>query len=314
MTRTGAEIERARLALIQRHGTWTAANVDLGDGVYTIGPEAPTLHAGMVRFAQLFMDYTGKALAALRILDLACLEGEYAIEFARQGAQVVGIEGRAANIAKARFAKDALDLGNLDLIQDDVRNLRRENHGAFDAVLCSGILYHLDAPDVAEFLYRIGEVCDKCLIVDTHVAFRGRESFEHRGSTYWGSRFVEHHRAATERERESSSWASLDNRTSFWFTRPSLLNALHAAGFTSVAECHSPPHPEKSSDRLTLVAIKGQPYRPTAVAAARLPVTWSERQTSNVPYYAKRFLRSVVLSLPHALSRRVSALLTKRRT
>ena len=314
MTRAGADIERARQALIQQHGPWTAANVDLGGGVYTIGPEAPTLHAGMVRFAQLFTDCTGKELAALRILDLACLEGEYAIEFARQGAQVTGVEGRAANIEKARFAKDALGLTNLQLIQDDVRNLSRQTHGTFDAVLCSGILYHLDAPDVAEFLHRIGEVCDRCLIVDTHVAFRGRESFEHRGRTYWGSRFIEHHRAATKKEREDSSWASLDNQTSFWFTRPSLLNALHAAGFTSVAECHSPPHLEKSSDRVTLVAIKGQPYRPAAVAAARLPVTWPERQRSDLRYYAKRLLRTLILRMPHAVSRRVSAMFAKRRT
>jgi len=61
------------------------------------------------------------------------------------------------------------------------------------------------------------------------------------------------------------------------------------------------------------VAIKGEPYRPRDVAAARLPVTWPERQRSSLPYYAKRFLRAVVLSMPHAVSRRVSGLFAKRR-
>lgn len=313
MTPSGAEIERARRALIERHGPWTAANIDLGGGVYTIGADVPTIHSAMLRFGQLFEDLAGRPLATLRILDLACLEGEYAIEFARQGAQVVGIEGRAANIEKARFAKDLLGLANLQLIHGDVRTLSRERHGAFDAVLCSGILYHLDAPDVAAFVDRIGEVCERCLVLDTHVSFRARESFGHRGHTYWGSRFVEHHKAATAQERESSSWASLDNTTSFWFTRPSLLNALQAAGFTSVSECHSPPQPRKSGDRVTFVAIKGRPYRATAVAAARLPLTWPERQPSNAPYYAKRFLRSMILRMPHGVSRLVSGLIGRRR-
>jgi hypothetical protein len=101
----GADIERARLALIQRHGPWTAANVDLGGGVYTIGPDAPTLHAGMVRFAQRFMDYTGKALGALRILDLACLDGEYAIEFAGQGAQVTMLARKLMALGGMRWPR-----------------------------------------------------------------------------------------------------------------------------------------------------------------------------------------------------------------
>jgi hypothetical protein len=90
----------------------------------------------------------------------------------------------------------------------DVRTLCRERHGGFDTVLWSGILYHRDAPDVTVFIDRIGEVCERCVILDTHVSFRARESFEHRELTHWGSRFIEHHKAATAQERESSSWAS----------------------------------------------------------------------------------------------------------
>ena len=42
----------------------------------------------------------------LRVLDLACLEAQFGIEFALHGSNVVGVEGREVNLAKAQFAKD----------------------------------------------------------------------------------------------------------------------------------------------------------------------------------------------------------------
>ncbi|MBI3796935.1 MAG: methyltransferase domain-containing protein, partial [Deltaproteobacteria bacterium] len=93
-------------------------------------------------------DFLHQPLHNLRVLDLGCLEGMYALEFAQHGAQVLGIEGRLANIEKARFAKRVLGFSNCDFVQDDVRNLSLAKYGDFDVVLCCGILYHLDAPDV----------------------------------------------------------------------------------------------------------------------------------------------------------------------
>ena len=84
-------------------------------------------------------------------LRFSLFRGHYAIEFAMQGATVVGIEGRESNVQKAIFAKDILNLENLTFYQDDVRNLSAEKYGQFDIVLCSGILYHLDSSDVFPF-------------------------------------------------------------------------------------------------------------------------------------------------------------------
>jgi 2-polyprenyl-3-methyl-5-hydroxy-6-metoxy-1,4-benzoquinol methylase len=55
-------------------------------------------------------------------------------------ATVVGIEGREANIMKAEFARKALGLSNLRFVQSDVRKLSISNIGAFDVVLCWGLL------------------------------------------------------------------------------------------------------------------------------------------------------------------------------
>ena len=65
------------------------------------------------------------------------------------------MEGREANVAKAQFVKEALGLNRLKFVHDDVRNLGREKYGIFDIVICSGILYHLDSPDVFHFVKRI---------------------------------------------------------------------------------------------------------------------------------------------------------------
>lgn len=301
-------VERAHRAIVERYGPWTATNIDLGHGVFTRDPNLPCVHPRLIRFGQLVSDFSDRPFSALRILDLACLEGEYAIEFARQGAEVVGIEGRSANIEKARLAKETLGLKNLSLLLDDVRNLSLATHGAFDVVLCSGILYHLDAPDFVAFLERIGEVCTRCAIVDTHVSRQRSESFEYKGRRYWGSRFIEHHSDSTASDREKSLWASLDNRTSFWPTRPSLYNALTAAGFTSIHECHTPVQPGQPYDRITLVAVKGTPYRPAAGSTPDAPVLWSEKEHPNIRYYIRRYTRSLIMRMPYRLARLIKRL------
>jgi 2-polyprenyl-3-methyl-5-hydroxy-6-metoxy-1,4-benzoquinol methylase len=111
------------------------------------------------RIVQTAGDLLGYPFDGRRVLDLACLEGQLAIEFALQGANVVAIEGGAVNLEKAKFAADALGLKNVELLLGDVRDLSVKRHGKFDLILCLGILYHLDAPDVMEFVQRIADSC-----------------------------------------------------------------------------------------------------------------------------------------------------------
>lgn len=48
-------------------------------------------------------DFIVKSPCELRVLDLACLEVHYAIEFALYSASAVGIEYREENLAKSPF-------------------------------------------------------------------------------------------------------------------------------------------------------------------------------------------------------------------
>ena len=243
-------------AIEARFGRWTAHNIRLADGLYTISAEPAGDEVKLRRVTQLSLDVFGGSLAGKRVLDLACLEGMYALELARRGANVVAIEGREANIEKARFAARALGLG-VDFQLGDVRDLGRERHGEFDLVLALGILYHLHEDDLFPFVARIADVCRSALIVDTGVGRAADEELRHDGEGYRARRLVEHAPDSTEAERLQAVWSSLDNVSAVALSRPSLERLLGRHGFTSVLECHVPAEPRKEVDRVTLLALKG---------------------------------------------------------
>jgi ubiquinone/menaquinone biosynthesis C-methylase UbiE len=253
------DVEQIRAGMretIARHGPWTAHDVELAPGVFTIDGRDLRRAEILRRTVQIVADLVPKPIAELRVLDLACMEGLYALEFALHGATVVGIEARDANLAKARFAQQALGLDNVEFMQGDVRALSPDAHGEFDVVVAPGILYHLDAPDVFQTLERIGRVCTAVAIVTTHVSLNGRERRAYGGFEYRGHSYFEHDPRSDPAERLARTASSLDNPQSFWLTPPSLANALRRSGFTSVYESLVPAQPGRRDVR-TYVAVKG---------------------------------------------------------
>jgi hypothetical protein len=270
------EIRQARDDLIKLHGAWTAHCIHLGEGIYTFDePQVPQADSRVRRCLQIAADMVLAPLDKIRVLDLACLEGMFAVEFALHGATVVGIEGRDVNLAKARFAKNVLSIENLELIHGDVRNLTRKRFDGYDVILVFGILYHLDAPDVMEFAQNIYESCDKIAIIDTNFSLEANDSHTWKGDVYWGTYWEEHRSGSADKEQLDALWASIGNQRSFVLTRASLCNLLRHVGFTSVYEClnpyeyHNPNWPLAAKedrhvvhkDRATFVAIKGQDQR-----------------------------------------------------
>ena len=279
MNATRSGLKQEMDGVIDRYGEWTAMSIRIAEGLNTLEPQNPDDR--LARLVQLASDLSHKPLAETRVLDLACLEGHYAIEFGLQGAEVVGIEVREANLAKARFAKEALGLDRVSFVQDDVRNLSLEKYGQFDIVICSGILYHLDTPDVFEFVEHIAGVTTGLALIDTHISLSDRVSFDYKGSRYWGCYYSEHNPKATTEEREQSLWASIDNTRSVWLTRPSLYNLLTKLGFSSVLECHVPTMLDVSLDRVTFAAVKGAraPIHSSPATSAQPARMWPEHRT-----------------------------------
>ena len=252
----GAALEYERI--VAEHGDWTAMAIDLGQGRST-RPPVPDWR--LRRIVQVSADLLGKPLSEARVLDLACLEGHYGIEFAMHGATVLGIEIRESNIVKARYAQQELGLKNISFIRDDVRNLSRTKLGGFDIVICSGILYHLDIPDVFDFVQRMYEISDRLVVIDTQVALSARVSVSYGGRTYSGLRYKEHDERADRARKYRDLWASIDNSESFWFTHPSLCNLIADVGFTSMLHVENPDMPATGVDRQAYVALKSHPVR-----------------------------------------------------
>jgi hypothetical protein len=239
---------------------FTAHNIRLDDGTLTKPDVGAPMHESPWFLAArrvLETVFPGDK-SELRIADLGCLEGGYAVEFARMGFQSVGIEVRDANIAACNYVKSKTDLPNLEFIQDDALNIAA--HGEFDAVFCCGLLYHLDHPK--RFVETLSSVTRRLLIIQTHVStdtvfdrwpmprlarkllgklkFEAGEGFalskttRHEGlKGRWYTEFGDDESFA---ERDSARWSSWDNRRSFWVQREYLLQAMKDAGFDCVLE------------------------------------------------------------------------------
>jgi len=227
------------------------------------GPEVP--QAGPMngvkvrRIMQLTRDLAPKPFAGLRILDLGCGEGVYAIEAGLRGAQVVALDARTARMNYGAACARRQGLGTVQFIQEDVRSVTRAARGSFDVVYFLGLLYHLDAPDVFSVLENIFGLCAGLLVVDTLISLTAEIEVEWQGRIYQGKRCREHDDGDPPEVRLARVLRSVDNTFSFHFTREALLRALHDVGFTSVFECHVPFEPGRAADRITLAALKGAP-------------------------------------------------------
>lgn len=201
----------------------------------------------------------GLPLEGLRILDLGCGEGLYAIEAGLRGAEVLALDARTERMQQGAECAARHGLGRVRFEQRDVRDVSREELGGFDVVFVLGILYHLDASDLLPWLERVHALCDGLLLVDTLVAPEAVDVAEYHGRRYDGQRVREHGDDDDPAARRARLLKSIDNTFSFRFTRPALVRALRDVGFTSVLEAHAPLEPGKAADRLTLAARRGTP-------------------------------------------------------
>jgi 2-polyprenyl-3-methyl-5-hydroxy-6-metoxy-1,4-benzoquinol methylase len=241
---------------------FTSHNIRLDDGTLT-KPDAGysmEAHPLVISTRRILETVFPGDKRHLRLADLGCLEGGFAVEFARLGFQVLGIEVREANIEACNYVKSKIRLPNLTFVNDNALNIA--NYGKFDVVFCSGLLYHFDEPK--RFLETLSAVTKKLLILQTHFAIRdanwrvllptlirkvlsGLEGKNRRFDRFYLSRlsqneglkgrwFTEFHSDRSFRRRETSKWASWDNRRSFWIQREYLLQAIRDVGFDLVLE------------------------------------------------------------------------------
>lgn len=168
---------------------------------------------------------------AERVLDTGAFEGGLAFELARRAAHVTAVEARAANVERARFAKRALAIGNVGIVQADLEVVGPDAFGMFDAVFCCGLLYHLSRP--GRFVDRLRRAAPAAFIWTHYAAdadtVHGIDGIAGRWTAEWS--------------RPGDDSGGLGRR-SFWPTLDALVDRLRTAGFDDVSVLSDDPdHP-----------------------------------------------------------------------
>jgi SAM-dependent methyltransferase len=282
---TAETIQAERAKVIEKYGPWTAHDISLGHGVSTMDKG---LHqqwrvdwlsrlilqfgaSSRMRQAGAFLDQIGfswlyrtQVFKHKHILDLACLEGLFAIEFARMGAQTTGLEIRDVHLAKAEFARKTLNLSNCRLVQGDVRKIPA-SLGQFNVIICAGILYHLDFPDCVTFIRDMARRSDDLVIIDSHFAYDDIEdsvlpltemrSYEFDGRIYRGRAIIEHAQHVTAEEKATQHvWASIDNEISVWLDERDVVGIMDEEGYSLAQKAYpNDEYSQNNPDRPTLV-------------------------------------------------------------
>jgi len=85
---------------------------------------------------------------AATILELGSLEGAHTFILAQRPGvkRVLALEGREFNLRKARFVQELLHVSNAEFAQANLESSDLAAFGKFDAVFCSGLIYHLPEP------------------------------------------------------------------------------------------------------------------------------------------------------------------------
>jgi tRNA (mo5U34)-methyltransferase len=86
-------------------------------------------------------------LSGLRILDIGCAEGFFAIEMARRGAQVVAVDAAPQYIARLNWLIAHFGLANITTRVATIESMAEANE-RFDFVLMIALLYHLRSPQL----------------------------------------------------------------------------------------------------------------------------------------------------------------------
>jgi SAM-dependent methyltransferase len=172
-------LERWRLRReFDMRGPWVSRFVIDG---HTYGGDLPYADDFRIRqFRDAFPD-------ARSILEPGCLEGALSFQLAKViGSQIVAVDARPENLERARFIKRLLGIDNVEFVRADLEQTPLSSFGQFDAIFCSGLLYHLPRP--WEFLDGLRGASPRVLLW-THYAYGAEIRDDANG--YRGFRYTE---------------------------------------------------------------------------------------------------------------------------
>lgn len=189
---------------------------DYGGGISAVGDER----------LERFFAYAPNAET---ILELGALEGAHSFIMAhRPGTKrVVALEGREANLRKARFVQELLQIRNIEFAQANLERSDLGGFGKFDAVFCCGLLYHL--PEPWKLIAQCPAIAPLLFIWTQYAAENEAHDVGH------GLRGKIHGEGGPDEPLSGLS------PTATWLTLDSLLGLLTANGYTKIEIIHDDP-------------------------------------------------------------------------
>jgi SAM-dependent methyltransferase len=164
-----------------------------------------------------------------RILELGALEGAHSFILAEHPGvkRVVALEGREANLRKARFVQELLRIGNVEFAQTNLEHAELSTFGKFDAIFCCGLLYHLPEP------WKLIEQCASVApLLFIWTQYAAENEAHDMGRRLRGKIHV---------EGGADEPLSGMSATATWLTLDSLRALLAASGYGSVEVIHDDP-------------------------------------------------------------------------
>ncbi|CAN5309055.1 hypothetical protein BH20VER2_BH20VER2_07150 [soil metagenome] len=161
---------------------------------------------------------------AKTILELGSLEGAHTFLLAEHAQRVLAIEGRAANLRKARLVQRLLRADNVEFVQANLEETDLTSFGKFDAVLCCGLLYHL--PEPWKLLEQLPRVAPKVLIWTQYADDLAADTVRH------GLRGIVRVEGGADEPLSGMS------HSAFWLTLGSLIKVLTTSGYERVHVLH----------------------------------------------------------------------------
>lgn len=179
-------------------------------------------------------------VAGRKLLELGPLEGGHTFSLEMAGAQsIVAIEASSRAYLKCLIAKEIVGLRCAQFLLGDFEEYLRAGAERFDAVVASGVLYHVRNP--VELIHNLARVTDRVFIW-THYFVRERlAGIPHMAHRVGESHSAEHagfrhtlHRYNYGDFLDTTRFAGGSQEFSHWLNRDDLLGALRHAGFAEI--------------------------------------------------------------------------------
>lgn len=159
---------------------------------------------------------------AKEILEFGSLEGGHTFNLALQPGvkRVMGIEARSANRERAVWIQQLMGISNVEFRMANLEEIDLTTFGRFDALFCSGVLYHLPQP--WNLVNQFPKVSQNVFI------------WTHYADEYQANELVNGYSGKLYQEAGISDPLSGLSKMSFWPTLSSLIKMLTVNGYHTI--------------------------------------------------------------------------------